>query len=232
MKAGIVVFPGSNCDKDCFHALDQVLGIRTQYIWHDDYTIPQDIDLLVLPGGFSYGDYLRAGAIATYTHIMDQVKNYASKGKLLLGICNGFQVLTESHLLPGVLIRNENLRFICQDVYLKTINNQTAFTGRLQKNQVLKIPIAHGEGNYFIDEPALKELKQQQQIVFQYTDASGNANGETNPNGSVENIAGIINRTGNILGMMPHPERAIEQLLGSEDGREIFLSAVEFLKQT
>jgi phosphoribosylformylglycinamidine synthase len=200
-------------------------------IWHEDPRIPDDVDMLILPGGFSYGDYLRAGAIARFSHIMDNVKEFSEKGKLVMGICNGFQVLTESHLLPGTLIRNENLRFVCKDVYLKVENNETPFTRNLGKGQVLIIPIAHGEGNYFIEPHGLEELKQHNQIVFRYSDWEGVVTPETNPNGSVENIAGIINKKGNILGMMPHPERAVESVLGSKDGILIFESAFNSLAE-
>lgn len=230
MNIGIVVFPGSNCDKDCFYAMNSILGENAYYLWHNDVEIPKKTDMIILPGGFSYGDYLRAGAIARFAHMMDAVVEFAAKGKLVLGICNGFQILTESQMLPGTLTRNNNLKFICDDVYLRVENNQTAFTHKLVKNQVLKVPIAHGQGNYFIDPEGLKKLIQNQQIVFKYSSPIGEVSEKTNPNGSIENIAGIINEKGNILGMMPHPERAVEPLLGSMDGFGILASAIESLK--
>lgn len=231
MNIGIIVFPGSNCDKDCFYAADTVLKQNTYYIWHNDTKIPQKTDLIILPGGFSYGDYLRAGAIARFSHIMDQVQEFAAQGKLILGICNGFQVLTESHLLPGALVRNTSLKFICDDIYLRVENTNTQFTHKLSQSQVLKVPIAHGQGNYFIDEAGLNKIIQNNQIVFKYCSADGVIDHQSNPNGSLQNIAGIINDKGNVLGMMPHPERAVEPLLGSSDGLGILKSAIELLKK-
>jgi len=210
--------------------MNSILGENAYYLWHNDVEIPKKTDMIILPGGFSYGDYLRAGAIARFAHMMDAVVEFAAKGKLVLGICNGFQILTESQMLPGTLTRNNNLKFICDDVYLRVENNQTAFTHKLVKNQVLKVPIAHGQGNYFIDPEGLKKLIQNQQIVFKYSSPIGEVSEKTNPNGSIENIAGIINEKGNILGMMPHPERAVEPLLGSMDGFGILASAIESLK--
>lgn len=223
MKFAIIVFPGSNCDHDMYHALVKVLGVGADFVWHGQGSL-DGYDAVVLPGGFSYGDYLRAGAIARFSPIMQEVVRFARNGRPVLGICNGFQILTESGLLPGALLRNENLRFICKQVFVRTENNRTRFTNRLTSGQVLKIPIAHGEGNYFIDQAGLQQLRDNNQIVFRYSTAAGDIDDQANPNGSVNNIAGIINTSGNVLGMMPHPERAMEQLLGSVDGRLIFES--------
>ena len=225
MKIGVVVFPGSNCDHDMFHAFKTVNGENVHFIWHQDTSLAS-FEAVVLPGGFSYGDYLRAGAIARFSPIMKEVIQFAREGKPVLGICNGFQILTESGLLPGALRRNENLRFACKHVYIRTENCQTIFTSRLQKGQILSVPIAHGEGNYFIDEIGLKKLEDSQQIVFRYCSTVGLLADEFNPNGSLDHIAGITNKEGNVLGMMPHPERAVELLLGSQDGRYIFESLI------
>ncbi|MCX7904096.1 MAG: phosphoribosylformylglycinamidine synthase subunit PurQ [Caloramator sp.] len=218
MKAGVVVFPGSNCDKDVFDVL-KALDVDVKYIWHDEGKI--DVDLLVLPGGFSYGDYLRCGAIARFAKVLEGIYEFSEKGNLILGICNGFQILTELKLLPGALLRNKNLKFICSDCHLIVENNTTPFTRLYEKGEVVNFPIAHGEGNYFIDEDGLKILKEKGQIVFRY---------KNNPNGSVEDIAGIINDKGNVLGLMPHPERASSSLLGCDDGIRFFKGAIEFLK--
>ncbi len=193
------------------------------FIWHQDENLSA-YDVVVLPGGFSYGDYLRAGAIARFSHIMQEVVKFANRGKLVLGICNGFQILTECGLLPGALMRNENLRFVCKQVYIRTENADTLFTHRLNKGQILRIPIAHNEGNYYIDDNGLRELYDNQQIVFRYCSSTGELADEYNPNGSLDHIAGIINKKGNVLGMMPHPERAMELLIGSADGQSIFKS--------
>jgi len=225
VKIGVVVFPGSNCDHDMFHAFKTVNGENVHFIWHQDTSLAS-FEAVVLPGGFSYGDYLRAGAIARFSPIMKEVIQFAREGKPVLGICNGFQILTESGLLPGALRRNENLRFACKHVYIRTENCQTIFTSRLQKGQILSVPIAHGEGNYFIDEIGLKKLEDSQQIVFRYCSTVGLLADEFNPNGSLDHIAGITNKEGNVLGMMPHPERAVELLLGSQDGRYIFESLI------
>ncbi|HOJ49369.1 MAG TPA: phosphoribosylformylglycinamidine synthase subunit PurQ [Spirochaetota bacterium] len=223
MKVGIVVFPGSNCDKDCIYAVKTVMKKDPVIIWHKD--IPSDnVDFIIIPGGFSYGDYLRAGAIAKFSRIMDYIKEANERGKLILGICNGFQILTESGILPGALIKNNSTKFICKDVYIRVENNKTVFTSFYKDKDVIKIPIAHKEGNYYIDDNELAELIKNNQIVFRYSDESGNVNDKTNPNGSKYNIAGIINKKGNVLGMMPHPERSIESLLGSKDGQLIFIS--------
>ncbi len=194
-----------------------------KFIWHQDENLSA-YDVVVLPGGFSYGDYLRAGAIARFSHIMQEVVKFANRGKLVLGICNGFQILTECGLLPGALMRNENLRFVCKHVYIRTENADTLFTHRLNKGQILRIPIAHNEGNYYIDDNGLRELYDNQQIVFRYCSSTGELADEYNPNGSLDHIAGIINKKGNVLGMMPHPERAMELLIGSADGQSIFKS--------
>ncbi len=222
MKAGVVIFPGSNCDRDAFEAL-KLMGYQVDYIWHQETNLT-GYDLIVLPGGFSYGDYLRAGAIARFSPVMQEVVRFAGKGGKVLGICNGFQILTEAGLLPGALLRNESLRFVCKYVTVRVENTNTTFTHKITEQRPLRIPIAHGEGNYFVDDETLAELKANNQIVFRYVDEHGEPTPEANPNGSRENIAGVINREGNVLGMMPHPERAVEAILGSEDGRFIFES--------
>ena len=226
MKFAVVVFPGSNCDADCFHVVKNVLHEDVEYVWHQDSSL-SGFDCVILLGGFSYGDYLRTGAIARFSPVMNSVIHFAKKGGLVLGICNGFQILLESGLLPGAMMRNASLKFICRNVYLKCENSHTAFTGQLQKGEVLKIPIAHGEGNYFADTQTLQSLIDHDQIVFRYCDEKGKMTQDSNPNGSLENIAGIINAQGNVLGMMPHPERASENILGSEDGKKIFQSIVK-----
>lgn len=228
MKFGVVVFPGSNCDMDCLYVMKDVFGKETEYIWHKKTEL-NNFDCIIIPGGFSYGDYLRCGAVARFSPIMNHIIEFANNGGLLIGICNGFQILLESGLLPGAMLRNKDLHFICKYVYLKTENNNTPFTNQCTKNQTLKIPIAHNEGNYYIDEKGLKELKNNNQIVFRYCDRNGNINNISNPNGALENIAGIINKNGNVLGMMPHPERCSEKELGSEDGAYIFKSIINWL---
>lgn len=223
MKFGVIVFPGANCDHDMFHALKKVMGEDVAFIWHQEVSL-REFDAVVLPGGFSYGDYLRVGAVARFSPILKEVVSFARQGKKVLGICNGFQILTECGLLPGAFMRNKNLRFVCKNVFIRTENKNTAFTNTLFSGQVLKIPIAHGEGNYFIEESGLKELQDNQQIVFRYSSVDGDTAEIYNPNGSLDNIAALINREGNVLGMMPHPERAMEALLNSTDGRFIFES--------
>ncbi|MCD5414234.1 MAG: phosphoribosylformylglycinamidine synthase subunit PurQ [Clostridiales bacterium] len=220
MKFGIIVFPGSNCDIDCYYALKIELNQEVEYIWHDTENI-DDFDCIILPGGFSYGDYLRCGAAAANTRIMESVKEHAQKGKLVIGICNGFQVLTEVGLLPGALIRNRNLKFICDTSVVKIENIDSPFTNQLKKGEIINLPIAHGEGNYVADEDTLKKLKENEQILFTY---------QGNPNGSILDIAGICNEKRNVLGMMPHPERACEALLGNIDGKAIFESIIVFLQ--
>ncbi len=224
VKVGIVQFPGTNCEYDTQHAF-AALGCKTQILWHKEETIPEGTDLVVVAGGFSYGDYLRSGAIAKMSPIMKALKLYAEKGGKVLGICNGFQVLTETGLLPGALKRNEGLHFISRHHHLKVINNDNDFLSHCKVGQVVNIPIAHHDGNFYIDETGLKELYAHNQVLLQYTDVSGNID---NPNGSVDSIAGICNKAKNVFGLMPHPERAMETLLGSDDGRamlEGFISA-------
>ncbi|MCK4893660.1 MAG: phosphoribosylformylglycinamidine synthase subunit PurQ [Calditrichia bacterium] len=225
MRFGVIVFPGSNCDHDMYYALKKVTGDDVQFIWHQDRSL-DGFDGVVLPGGFSYGDYLRAGAIARFSPILQEIVRFAKKGKIVLGICNGFQILTESGLLPGALMRNQNLRFICKHVYIRTENNQSAFTKMLKNGQVLRIPIAHGEGKYYTDDDNLNRLTENNQIIFRYCSPTGKLEDAHNPNGSKSSIAGIINSEGNVLGMMPHPERAVEMLLGSKDGRYLFESII------
>ncbi len=229
MKFGIVIFPGSNCDHDAYYALKNNLHFDVQFLWHKDSSIPPDIDCVILPGGFSYGDYLRAGAIARFSPIMNEVVNYAGKGKLVVGICNGFQILTESGLLPGALLKNAGLRFICKDIYIKAVNNNTPFTTLIDSGKVLKIPIAHFEGNFFVDEQTQKELEDNEQIVFKYCEANGEISNKSNPNGSLANIAGITNKRKNVLGLMPHPERYSDPILGCSDGQLIFKSIEYYL---
>ncbi len=229
MKFGIVVFPGSNCDHDAHYSVTANIGADAQYIWHKDTIIPKDINCIILPGGFSYGDYLRCGAIARFSPVMNEVIKFANEGKLVLGICNGFQILTEAGLLPGTLLKNESLTFICKDVHLRIENNKTAFTNQLQEKEVITIPIAHGEGNYFADEDTIKMLEDNNRILFRYSTINGDIVKEANPNGSVNNIAGIINERGNVLGMMPHPERYCDKILGRDDGQKIFKSIESFI---
>ena len=223
MKSAVVVFPGSNCDQDCWNVLHDVAKVNVEYVWHKQSSLPK-VDLVVLPGGFSYGDYLRTGAVAKYSPIMQSVIQHAKLGRTVIGICNGFQILLESGLLPGAMLRNQSLRFICKHVYLRTENSKTLFTSRLKVKSVLNIPIAHGEGNYFCDKNTLKRLQDNKQIVFRYVSSDGKVNEESNPNGSLDSIAGIVNEEGNVLGMMPHPERASEDILNSRDGRGIWES--------
>lgn len=230
MKFGIVIFPGSNCDYDAYYALKNNLHFDAQFLWHKDSSISSNIDCIILPGGFSYGDYLRTGAIARFAPIMNEVINFAEKGKLVVGICNGFQILTESGLLPGALLKNTSLRFVCKDVYLKTINNNTPFTTLIDSSKVLRIPIAHFEGNFFVDDKTLKELEDNEQIVFKYCEPDGTITQASNPNGSLENIAGITNKRKNVLGLMPHPERYCDPTLGGSDGQLIFQSIEYYLK--
>ncbi len=220
---GVVVFPGSNCDQDCFWVIRHVLGQDCEYIWYKETDI-MDFDCIILPGGFSYGDYLRAGAIAKVSPVMKALADFISKGKLVIGICNGFQILLEAGYLPGAMLRNKNLKFICEHVHILVENNDTPFTCALKKGEVLKIPIAHMEGNYFIDYAGYRNLEEGNQIVFRYCSSQGVIDEKYNPNGSFKNIAGICNSEGNVLGMMPHPERAAEEILGSSDGLKIFES--------
>ena len=226
MKVGVVVFPGSNCDHDCQYIFHDVLGQTVEMIWHKD-PLPAGLDAVLLPGGFSYGDYLRTGAIARFSPVMAGVKAFANQGGLVMGICNGFQILLEAGLLPGVMLRNTSLNFICKDVHIKVENAATRFTNQCQSGQVLKIPIAQADGNYYTDPVTLGGIKANAQVIFRYCMAEGKVIPEANPNGSLDNIAGIINAEGNVLGMMPHPERCAEALLGNADGRLIFLSMLE-----
>lgn len=230
MKFGIVTFPGSNCDHDAFYSVSANAGAESVYLWHKDKELPQGLDCIILPGGFSYGDYLRCGSIAQFSPIMSKVKAFADKGGYVLGICNGFQILTEMQMLPGVLLRNTSLNFICRDVYLKTGNNSTAFTSSLSIGEILRIPIAHGEGNYFADEETIKELEEKNRIVFKYSSPDGEITQDANPNGSLNNIAGIVNKSGNVLGMMPHPERYCDSGIGGDDGLKVFYSLMNFVK--
>ena len=226
MKFGVVVFPGSNCDDDMMHVLGDVMGQPVEKIWHKEKTLP-DVDCIILPGGFSYGDYLRCGAIARFSPVMQAVIEFANNGGYVFGICNGFQILCEAHLLPGALLRNANQKFICKNVYLKTLTNNSALTADLDLNQTLKIPIAHAEGRYYADEATLKNLVENDQILFKYCDEKGNYTEGSNPNGTTMDIAGICNAKRNVFGMMPHPERASESILGNADGRLMFQSLIE-----
>jgi len=228
MKFGVVVFPGSNCDHDAFHAVGGVLEKPVEFIWHQSENL-SDFDALILPGGFSYGDYLRTGAIARFSPVMRAVEKFARAGGLVLGVCNGFQILCEAGLLPGALMRNTGLRFICRHVHIRVETTETPFTSAAQAGQVLRIPINHGEGNYVCDDAALAELKRHDQIVFRYCAPDGSLDPAANPNGSLDAIAGICNRQRNVLGMMPHPERAVESALDSTDGLVIFRSLIESL---
>ncbi len=225
MKFGVVIFPGSNCDYDAYYALKNIYKQKTTFLWHKEHDL-KNVDCVILPGGFSYGDYLRSGSIAAFSPLMQEVKEFALRGGLVLGICNGFQILLELGLLPGAMLRNEKLKFLCQFVHIRVENNKTPFSHQAKKGQILKIPIAHFDGNYFASPETILEIKKNSQIVFRYSDAKGQLNEEANVNGSAESIAGLINKAGNVLGMMPHPERASEVLLGSEDGRIIFESII------
>ncbi len=228
-KFGVVVFPGSNCDHDAYYALKKIMNCDVEFLWHKNPDL-NNCDVIVLPGGFSYGDYLRTGAIARFSPIMNSVIDFANKGGIVIGICNGFQILLEAGLLPGVMLQNTSLKFVCKNVYLKVENYNTIFSNSIPVQlQTVRIPIAHGEGNFFATETMLKEILDNNQIVFRYSDANGNTNDENNPNGSLMNIAGIINRKGNILGMMPHPERVCDPILGSTDGQFIFKSIINYL---
>ncbi|UVI30915.1 phosphoribosylformylglycinamidine synthase subunit PurQ [Paenibacillus spongiae] len=216
MKFAVIVFPGSNCDIDCYKAVEDTIGQPVDYVWHTATDL-SEYDAILVPGGFSYGDYLRCGAIARFAPVMNEVVKAAEQGKFVLGICNGFQILTEAGLLPGALLRNNSMKFRCHSALLEVVNNNTAFTNQYSQGEIIDIPIAHGEGNYFCDDATLAQLKANNQIVFRYKAGA-------NPNGSLEDIAGICNERGNVVGMMPHPERAIDQLLGSEDGKRMFTS--------
>ena len=222
MKFAVIVFPGSNCDVDMYHAVKDELGQDVEYVWHDETSL-DGFDAVLLPGGFSYGDYLRCGAIAGMSNVIPALKKACEQGKPILGVCNGFQILTETGLLPGALLRNNNIKFVCKTVNLRVENNGTIFTGMYEKGETVRIPVAHGEGNYYCDEATLTGLRENGQIVFTY--------GE-NPNGSLDDIAGITNERGNVLGMMPHPERAVDALLGSDDGLRLFKSILQIWRAT
>lgn len=229
MKFGVVIFPGSNCDHDMLHVLGNVMQQEVVALWHKDDHLP-DVDCVVLPGGFSFGDYLRAGAIARFSPVMNSVIEYANNGGYVFGICNGFQVLCEAGLLPGVLLRNDRQQFICKNVWLKSMTRNSAITSRIDPQAVLKIPIAHAEGLYYADEATLAELEANDQILFKYCAPSGEIVPEANPNGALRGIAGICNKNRNVFGMMPHPERASEEILGNTDGRILFESLVQALE--
>ena len=224
MKFGVVVLPGSNCDHDALHVA-KLVGAAAEVLWHKDTDV-KGVDCVIVPGGFAYGDYLRAGALAKFAPIMEPIRKHAADGGLVFGICNGFQVLTEAGLLPGALMRNAHLRFLSRDVFLRTEETDTPFTNQYETGQLMRVPIAHGEGNYFADDATLDELERNRQVVFRYCDESGRITSDANPNGSARNIAGICNASRNVLGMMPHPERCSEQLLGNADGLGVFKSIV------
>ena len=228
MKFGVVVFPGSNCDHDTFYVLGEIMQQKVVELWHKDTDI-QDVDAIVLPGGFSYGDYLRSGAIARFSPILESVIEFANKGGFVFGICNGFQVLCEAGLLPGALLHNDNQKFVCKNIYILPDNNDNILTKDLNKQQPLKIPVAHGEGKYYAPKDTLQEMRMKGQIIFRYCNRYGEITTEANPNGSLENIAGICNKDKNVFGMMPHPERAGDETLGNNQGRAIFLSAINNL---
>ncbi len=225
MKFGVVVLPGSNCDHDALHVTNQVLGEEAVVLWHKETDL-KGSDVVIIPGGFAHGDYLRAGALAKFAPIMEPIRRHAENGGLVLGICNGFQVLTEAGLLPGALMRNQHLRFLSRDVHLRTEETDTPFTSELQPGEVFRVPIAHGEGNYFADDATLDELERNRQVIFRYSDADGRLTPDANPNGSARHIAGICNKRRNVLGMMPHPERCAEPVLGNAAGLAVFQSIV------
>ena len=229
MKVGVVVFPGSNCDQDLIHVFQKILGQEVVPLWHKDHDL-QNVDFVALPGGFSYGDYLRSGAIARFSPIMKEVISFANKGGFVMGVCNGFQILTEAGLLPGGLLHNATRKFICKNVYLKAETQNSLLTSKIKTDAVLKIPIAHGEGNFYAHADELKKLYDNDQILFKYCDEQGNVTSEANTNGSLDNIAGICNVGRNVFGMMPHPERAADPILGNEDGLVIFESILSLVK--
>ncbi len=225
MKFGVCVFPGSNCDYDTYYVLRDVVGVDVVFLDYRETRI-ENLDCVVLPGGFSFGDYLRAGALASKTPLAKAIVDFAQKGGFVVGICNGFQILTELHLLPGALLRNENLRFVCKDVFLRVENNSTPFTKKLEKAEIIKLPIAHGEGRYYLPEEELKAMEGRGQVLFRYCQEDGTVSQEANPNGSVGNIAGVCNKEFNVFGLMPHPERACEDILGYHDGLLLWYSLV------
>ena len=228
MKFGVVIFPGSNCEHDCYYAIESVIGQTVEFIWHQDTSL-KEFDAVILPGGFAYGDYLRTGALAKFSPVMKAVADFARKGGLVFGICNGFQILTEAGLLPGALLRNVGLKYLCKFLYLRTEAAGTPYTSLMTKGQLLRIPIGHGDGNFFADADTLKRIEDNGQVVFRYATARGQITPEANLNGSLNNIAGIVNEQRNVLGMMPHPDRSCEDLLGSADGKLIFESMVHAL---
>ena len=228
-KIGVIVFPGSNCDHDAYHAMKHIMNAETKFLWHKDSNLA-GIDLLIVPGGFSYGDYLRSGAIARFSPIMNAVQDYVKQGRPVLGICNGFQILLEANLLPGAMLHNEKLRFVCKNVHIRVESIRSPFTSGLEKGQLINVPVSHGEGNYFIEEDGLKKLEDRDQIAFRYCNEQAEITEESNFNGSVSAIAGITNEDGNVLGMMPHPERAMESILGSTDGIPFFNSMLNELE--
>ncbi len=228
VRFAVLVFPGSNCDHDAYHAAKHVMGQDARYVWHKEEALGE-ADVVIVPGGFSYGDYLRSGAIARFSPVMKDVVRFANEGGLVLGVCNGFQVLCEAGLLPGSLMRNASLRFGCKDVHLRVENARTPFTNAMDEGDILEIPVAHGEGNYYADDETLDRLEANGQVVFRYTTAEGEVTDEANPNGSARNIAGIVNETRNVLGMMPHPERCVESILGHADGALVFESLIAHL---
>ncbi len=225
MKSAVIVYPGSNCDRDMQVALTKLTGSAPEMVWHGDSTF-DEVDLIALPGGFSYGDYLRSGAMAARSPVMREVVKRAQAGVFVLGVCNGFQILTETGLLPGAVMRNRDLKFLCKDVFLRVENTETGYSSAYEQDQVIRVPIAHHDGNYFATESELKNLEERGRVVFRYCNASGELTEEANVNGSMHSIAGIINEGGNVLGMMPHPERLIEEILGGSDGRALFDSLV------
>ena len=225
---GILVFPGTNCETDCYHVLKDLLNVDCKYIWHKEKK-DEDINAIIIPGGFSYGDYLRSGAVAKFSPIMSFVRDFAKNGGLVIGICNGFQILLEENLLPGAMLRNDILKFICKYIYLRVEDINNPFTAGYGKNEVIKMPIRHNEGNYYIDNEGLEEIKKNNQVLLRYCDEKGTVNENTNPNGSVENIAGICNKERNVFGLMPHPEACCEELLGSADGLKVFKSMIDFI---
>jgi phosphoribosylformylglycinamidine synthase len=229
MKIAVIQFPGSNCDQDCLRALTDGLHVPAEYLWHKETSV-FGFDAVVLPGGFSYGDYLRCGAIARFSPIVKAIVRAANDGMPVIGICNGFQILCEAGLLPGALIRNQSLHFVCQPVWLRVETDETPFTAKLDKERLLRMPVAHGEGSYFVEPATLAKLRSKRQVVFRYVDESGKSTRESNPNGSMLNIAGICNEARNVVGMMPHPDRAWDRRLGSEDGKLLFESLVGSLE--
>ena len=229
MRFSVIVFPGSNCDEDAYHAARDVLGEQAEYVWHKDTDL-KGADVVVLPGGFAHGDYLRTGAMARFSPIMREVEAFAARGGPVLGICNGFQVLLEAGLLPGAMLRNRGLKFLCEYVYLRVEQTDTPFTSACRKSQVVRLPIAHGEGNYFAEPDVIARLEQNRQVIFRYTNAAGEVTDAANPNGSAAAIAGLCNEARNVVGLMPHPERACESILGSSDGLMIFESVVQSIK--